>query len=141
MLLDIIFMICLVLAFISGFRRGLIRALFSFVALFAGVLLALKYSYIVSDYLYRKDLVQSKALPLISFVFALIIILLLINLASRLVEKIAESMFLGIPNKLLGGVLEAAIVAILFSVVLWYLDKMHYISSDTKNSSFSYDYL
>jgi membrane protein required for colicin V production len=141
MVLDVIFFICLAVAFINGFRRGLIRALFSFVGLFFGVLLALKYSYVVSDYLYREQILQTKFLPLISFIAVFLIVVLLVNITARLVESAADAMLLGIANKLIGGVLEVLIIIMLFSTLLWYLDKMHFISPEMEASSKTFDYL
>src|SRR5688500_194734 len=115
MALDVIFVNCLLAGFINGYRRGLIRALFSFVGLFFGVLLALKYSYVVSDYLYREQIIQSKFLPLVSFIAVFLIVVFLVNITARLVESAADAMLLGVANKLVGGVLEVLIVIMLFS--------------------------
>ncbi|MDZ4845605.1 MAG: CvpA family protein [Chitinophagales bacterium] len=141
MLLDILLIICVLAGFINGYRRGLIRALFTFVALFFGVLLALKYSYIVSDYFYRQHITQSKFLPLISFVLVFSAALLLINLLGKFVEKMAEAMLLGVVNKLIGGLLEAAIMVMVVSTLLWYLDQLHFISPELQAASKSYEYL
>lgn len=141
MLLDILLLILVVSGFINGYRRGLIQAILSFVGIFFGVLLALKYSYVVSDYLYKQDITQSKILPLISFVLVFLAVLFLLQLASRLIEKIAETMLLGVANKMIGGILGAAILVMILSTLLWYLDKMHFISPELQTTSKSYAYL
>ena len=141
MLLDILLGVALILGFLNGFRRGLIRALFAFIGLFFGVLFALKYSYVVSDYLYREALIQSKLLPLFSFIGVFLVIILLVTITARIVEGMAESMLFGVVNKIIGGLLEAAIVLMVFSTLIWYLDKLHFISSEMRTSSASYQYL
>ena len=141
MLLDIIFLVCVVAGFFNGYRRGLIQAIFSFIGIFFGVLLALKYSYIVSEYLYKQDITQSKFLPLISFVLVFLSVIFLLQLASKLIEKIAETMLLGVANKLIGGILGSAILIMILSTLLWYLDKLHFISPEIQATSKSYEYL
>lgn len=141
MALDVLFLIFLGIGFIHGYRRGLIRALFSFVGLFFGVLLALKYSYVVSEYLYREQVFQSRLLPLISFIAVFLIVVVLINITARLFESAAEAMLLGTANKLIGGALQALIVVMLFSTVLWYLDKMQFIAPQVQEGSRTFDYL
>ncbi len=141
MLLDLLLLIIVVSGFINGYRRGLIQAIFSFVGVFFGVLLALKYSYAVSDYFYKQDITQSKFLPLISFVLVFLAVLFLLQLASRLIERIAETMLLGVANKLIGGILGAAILVMILSTLLWYLDKLHFISPEIQATSKSYEYL
>lgn len=141
MLLDILLIICIVSGFVSGFRKGLIRAVFSFAGLLAGILLALKYSYVVSDYFYSQDITQSKLVPLVSFILVLFAVIVLVGILGKFIERIAETLLLGTVNRLIGGLLEAAIVVMVFSTILWYFDKMHLLSSEMKSASRSCDYL
>lgn len=141
MILDVIFLVFLAIGFLHGFRRGLIRALFSFVGLFFGVLLALKYSYVVSDYLYREHIMETRLLPLVSFIAVFLIVVLLVNITARLVESAADAMLLGTMNKLIGGILEALLVVMLFSTVLWYLNEMHVMTAEIQEDSVTYNYL
>lgn len=141
MLLDILLLLLIISGFINGYRRGLIQAIFSFVGIFFGVLLALKYSYVVSEYLYKQEITNSKFLPLISFVLVFLAVIFLLQLASKLVEKMAETMLLGVANKMIGGVLGAGILVMILSTLLWYLDKLHFISPEIQATSKSYEYL
>ena len=141
MLLDIIFLLFVITGFISGFRRGLIRSVFGVIALFFGMLLALKYSYLLSEYLWRQDMVQSKYMPLLSFFLIFFAVIVVVNLISLLIEKTASVLFLGAINKIIGGILWAAFMTLLFSTVLWYLDQMHFIDAALKERSRAFPYL
>jgi membrane protein required for colicin V production len=126
---------------VSGYRRGLIRSVFGVVALFFGMLLALKYSYFLSEYFFHREFIQSKYLPLISFFLIFFTVLFIVNLLSVFFEKAATTLFLGTINKIIGGILWASLMILLFSTVLWFVDQMHFIDLTVKQRSKTYPYL
>ncbi|HXH18160.1 MAG TPA: CvpA family protein [Chitinophagales bacterium] len=141
MLIDTLLIIFLIAGFINGFRRGLIYSLCAFIGLFFGMLLAMKYSYLLSGYLYEEGIIRTRLLPFISFALIFIAVMIAMKLAYRLVQSMADTLFLGTINNIIGGMLWAAILALLFSTVLWYLDKMSLIPSEAKAASKTYSYI
>src|SRR5436190_1747336 len=71
MIVDLIFAVLVVLAIIQGFRRGIIIAVFSFIAIFIGLAAALKLSAIVANHLGDTVRVSQKWLPVLSFILVL----------------------------------------------------------------------
>ena len=140
MLLDILFAIFLLAGFAAGYRRGLIRSVFGVIALFFGMLLALKYSYTLSEFFRQKEW-HSDFMPLISFFLIFFSIVVIVNLISVFIEKAASAIFLGTLNKIIGGFLFTVLMVLLFSTVLWYLDQMHFIDDGMKSASKTYPYL
>ena len=138
MLLDILLVIFVVAGFVTGFRRGLIYSIFAFIALFFGLLLAMKYSYLLTGFAYRHDVTQSRFLPIASFIVIFIISLIVMKLCYKVVQTIADTLFLGTANRVIGGLLWAAILVLTYSAGLWYLDQLQYLSVEMKTASRSY---
>jgi membrane protein required for colicin V production len=95
MLLDIIFAILVVFAIIKGFQKGLIVAVFSFIAFFIGLAAALKLSAVVAAYLGKSVKISDQWLPVISFIVVFIIVIILVNLGARAIEKVFQLAMLG----------------------------------------------
>jgi membrane protein required for colicin V production len=100
MMIDIIFVILLVLALIHGYRRGLIVAVFSLVSIVVGLAAAIKLSAVVANHLGNTVKVSDKWLPVISFAIVFIVVVLLIRLGARAIQKLTEALMLGWLNRL-----------------------------------------
>ncbi len=136
MLIDIVLLICLVLALIKGYRKGLVLASFSFVGIFLGLAAAVKFSAIVAGWLKEYTHTAFGWLPFIAFVIILIAVWILVRIGSKLIETSLELVMLGWLNRLTGILLYALIYASVLSIVLFYADKLQllkpYMISDSK---------
>lgn len=141
MLLDIIFAIVLVLAVLKGLNKGLIVGLFSFVAVIIGLAAALKLSAVVASRIGKTVKVSEEWLPLLSFVVVFLLVVLLIRLGAKAIERTVEIAMLGWVNKLGGMIFYAAMYTIVFSVVLFYAEEMHWIKPDTIQASVTYPFV
>jgi membrane protein required for colicin V production len=141
MVLDLVFAVVLVLAILKGYQRGLIVGLFSLVAVIIGLAAALKLSAVVAGYIGKAVKVSEEWLPLISFVVVFLVVLLLIRLGAKAIERTVEVALLGWVNKLGGIILYAAIYTIVFSVLLFYAEQMKLIQPETINKSLTYSFV
>lgn len=141
MIIDIIFVILLVAAMIHGYRRGLIVAVFSFIAIIIGLAAALKLSTVVANHLGHSVKVSDKWLPIISFILVFITVLLLIRLGAKLIQRITETVMLGWANRLGGIIFYAAIYTIIFSVLLFYALQVKIIGPKTIQASVTYSFI
>jgi membrane protein required for colicin V production len=141
MLLDIIFAVIIVLAILKGYQRGLIVGLFSLVAVIIGLAAAMKLSTVVSGYIGKAVKVSDQWLPIISFAVVFLIVILLIRLGAKAVEKTIEVAMLGWVNKIGGIILFAAIYTVVFSVLLFYAEQMKLIQPDTIHKSVTYSFV
>ena len=123
-MIDIIFFILIVIAIVKGYQKGFIIALFSIIALIAGLAAALKLSAAMAVYLQHNVAVPSKWLPVISFALVFLLVVFLVHLGARLIEKTVEMVLLGWANRLGGIVLYMLLYTIIFSVVIFYADKI-----------------
>lgn len=141
MLLDIIFAILVVLAIIKGFRKGLIVALFSFIAFFIGLAAALKLSAVVAGYIGKTVKISEQWLPVISFIVVFIIVIILVNLGAKAIEKVLQLTLLGWLNRL-GGILFYLLLYItIYSVLLFYAKQLNLLKPETINKSVTYSYI
>src|SRR5438309_5387952 len=95
MLIDIIFLILIALAVIKGISRGFIVAVFSFFAIIIGVAAAMKFSYLVSNWLQHSFNVEGKWLPILSFLIVLLGVMLLVRLAANAIQAAISMAMLG----------------------------------------------
>lgn len=141
MVLDIIFLLLLVMGFYLGFKQGLIHSIFSFVALFFGVMVAIKFSEGFSIYLAESFGWQGSYVPLVSFVLLFVAVVWFIRFLSYLLEKIAKTLFLGFINKALGAIFWCASLVLIYSTVLWYLFSMGLITEEASVESQTFEYI
>jgi len=128
----------MILAIIKGYQKGLIIALFSIIALIVGLAAALKLSAVVAMYLQQNTTFSSKWLPVISFALVFFLIVFLVHLGGKLIEKTFEMAFMGWLNRIGGILLYAVLYTIIYSVCLFYADKISVFEKATIESSVIY---
>ncbi len=141
MLIDFIFAVCMVIACIKGYQKGLILAVFSIIAFVIGLAAALKLSAIAAVYLKDSISVSAKWLPFISFVLVFFVVVLLVRWGGKLIEKSFQVVLLGWLNKLGGIIFYAALYIIILSFFLFYAEKLHLVQSAAIQSSKTYPFL
>jgi membrane protein required for colicin V production len=95
MFIDLIFAVIIVFAVLKGYQQGLVVGLFSLAAVIIGLAAAMKMSVVVADHLGRADKISDQWLPVISFAVVFLLIILLIRLGAKAVEKAVEMVMLG----------------------------------------------
>lgn len=141
MIIDLVFVVVLLLALLHGYRRGLIVGVFSLVAIIVGLAAAIKLSAVVSAWLGKSVRISDQWLPIISFAVVFLAVVLLIRLGALALEKIVKTVMMGWVNRIGGMIFFAAIYFIVFSVVLFYLEKMGLIQPATTNKSVTYSFI
>ena len=141
MVIDVAFAVLMVLACIKGYSKGFIVALFSIVGFIVGLAAALKLSSWVAVKLATAVSISAKWLPFVSFLIVFIIVIILIKLGARLIQKSVELIMLGWLNRLAGMLLFALLYSILLSIFLFYAVQLRFISSETIASSQIYSYI
>lgn len=137
-MIDIIFAVLMVIAIIKGYRKGLVVALFSIIAFIIGLAAAIKLSAVVAIYLQKNISLSGKWLPFISFIVIFIVVAILVNWGGKLVQKTFEMAFLGWANRLAGILFFAALYIIIFSIFLFYAEKIHLFETAAIQQSLAY---
>lgn len=112
--LDLILIILLAIAGISGFRKGVITQICGIAGLLLGILLAFRFS----DWLSRILNIGESFSWLLSFIIILIVVVLVLYWAGWLVKKLVRVIGLGILDRLGGFILGVAKWGLVFSLLL-----------------------
>ena len=140
-MIDIIFAILFILAIIKGLRRGFIIAVFSIIGYVIGLAAALKLSALVAVYLQKNIVVAGKWLPFISFALVFIVVVMLVNWGGKLVENFFKLALLGWVNRLGGALVYVLLYSIIFSVFLFYAEKLNLFNKQSIQQSITYSFL
>ncbi|MBI1341904.1 MAG: CvpA family protein [Terrimonas sp.] len=141
MIIDLLLAILLVLAIVKGYRKGLIVAVFSILALIIGLAAAIKLSTVVASYIGKSVNISDKWLPVISFAAVFIVIVVLVRLVAGIIQKSAELVLLGWLNRLGGVLIYAALYLIIFSIFLFYAVELGVFKNETIHASVTYTYI
>lgn len=116
-------------------------AIFSFAALLLALLAAVKLSAVTVQWLETSVNVSAKWLPVVAFVLVFLVVVLMVNLIGKLIESTAEMAFLGWANRLFGIAFYLLIYLLIWSVVLFYLEKTGIIGVEAVAASTVYPIL
>jgi membrane protein required for colicin V production len=141
MVIDVLLAIVLLWALFKGYKKGLVVGLFSFAALFIGVAAAVKLSAWVARELEQRTNWHSSWLPFLAFLGVLVTVILLVRLGATLVETALETLWVGWANKIGGIAMYLLLYGTLFSVVLFYFEKIQLVSPEVITASKSYPYI
>lgn len=141
MLIDIIAIILLIMAVFKGLSRGLIVAVFSFLAYLVGLAAALKLSTFVADYIGTNVQVSQRWLPFISFLVVFALVVLLVRLGAKAIESAVKMMMLGWLNRLGGMVFYILIYYFIYSIILFYATQLSVLKPATIDASVVYPYV
>ncbi len=139
--IDIIFFILMLSAIYKGYTRGFIVSVVSFFAVVIGLAAALKLSAIVANWLRQSTYISSQWLPFLSFIIVMIGVIFLLRLMANVLQKSVEFLLMGWANKIGGMLFYAIIYTMVFSVVLFYADKMNIVKQDTVSASKCYPFV
>lgn len=140
-MIDIVFLILMALAIWKGYSKGLVVALFSFVGMILGMLLALKCSAVVAVWLGEETKLDAKWLPFLAFLLIIISVYFGVRILAALVQKSLEFAMLGWANRIGGILLYALWYCSLLTLVLFYADKLQLLSADAKANSQFYQFM
>jgi membrane protein required for colicin V production len=141
MLIDIIALGLLVLAAFKGLRKGLIVAVFSFLAFIVGLAAALKLSAVAAGYIGEAISISQRWLPVLAFFVVFLVVVLLIRLGARLLEGVVQVAMLGWLNRIGGMIFYMLMYFFIYSVLLFYAVQLGVLKKETTGTSVVYPYL
>lgn len=140
-MLDIVFAILIIIACIKGYQKGLVIAVFSVVAFIVGLAAALKLSALVAVWLGSHSGIDAKWLPVLSFAIVFFAVVILVRLGAKFIEKTFQMAMLGWVNRIGGIFFYAILYIIIFSIFLFYAEKLHFVDAAAVQSSQVYPYV
>lgn len=141
MVIDLLFLGMMMLAVFNGFRNGLIVALFSIIGWIVGLYAAFKFSYLAAEYLDSIIDVSPRMLSVISFIAVFGVVMLLVSLGAKIIEKTVELTMLGWLNRLGGIFFYVLLYTLIFSVLIFFAGKTKLLDEETISSSKVYEWV
>lgn len=140
--IDIIILIIVIVAAISGFSKGLIIGLASLAGLVLGIILSLKFAGYIEIALKNMFGNDSAVMYIIAFAICFGLVVLVVHAIAKSIEKVVEIAALGFLNRLSGaafGILKALLLlsAFIYFINLFSPDNQ-LISADQKEKSSFY---
>ena len=118
-LIDIALGIILIWGAFSGFKKGFILSIASFIAIVAGAIAAYYGSEAIATALASEVDWSSQEIAVASFAIAFIAVVLIVHLLARILEKFIDLLALGFANKLSGAIFGMAKNALLLTFVIF----------------------
>ena len=141
--IDIIILVCCIPALFHGFSTGFVSQAISLIALVLGVWLSFKFSVPFGDWLKSFADLPGTVLHIIAFALILTIVMLVLTLIGKAIEKVVKLAMLGWLNKLLGIVFALLKAVLIIGLVIIIFDAIYnlipFVSSDTLNESVLYN--
>ena len=140
-MLDIVFIGMMITAVIKGLRNGLIVAVFSIIGWILGLYAALKFSDALAELLKDSINISERWLSIIAFILIFSAVTLIIGLGARIVEKTFEFALMGWLNRIGGIFFYVLLYTLIFSVIVYFADKVKLLSEETISSSKVYPFI
>jgi membrane protein required for colicin V production len=111
------------------------------VAFIVGLAAALKLSSVVAAWLGNHSNINTKWLPLLSFALVFFAVVLLVKLGAKAIEKTFQMALLGWVNRIGGMFFYAILYILIFSIFLFYAEKMQLLGATAVQSSQTYPFV
>jgi membrane protein required for colicin V production len=141
MAIDILFLLAAGYGFFIGYSRGIVQTVFTALSYLFGLMAAFKFAPIVTDVLVGLTGSNSALMVIVGFVVAFLVTILIIRMISQGIEEMLQVAHVNIVNQFAGGVFTAAVIVLIYSVLVWFSDEAHLIEEKTKEQSISYTFL
>ena len=133
-LIDIAFIIILVAGLYYGYKRGLIKVVFSFASIIIGIIAALAFAPGFGIFLRDTFNVNAPIMGAVAFVLIIVGVSLGMSLIAAALTKMLQIIQLNFINRIMGGILGVLLFAFTLSISLWVFEQMHELPKEVKNN-------
>ncbi len=141
MAIDLLFLVAAGYGFFIGYSRGIVQTVFTALSYMFGLMAAFKFAPIVTSILVSLFNNDSALMVVVGFAIAFFVTIIIIRLISQGIEELLQVAHINIVNQFAGGVFMAAIIVLIYSVLVWFSDEAHLVEEKTKEQSVSYSFL
>ncbi|KAA5533471.1 CvpA family protein [Taibaiella lutea] len=139
MIIDVLYLIFLIFFLIRGYSKGIVIALFAVLSVIIGIFCAIKFSGFIANLIFKDA--TPFWVPFLSYVIVFIGVVFLVRLGAKAIDKLMKVAFLGFFNRICGALLYGLLITLVFSSFLWFFNHWGMIKPETKNASYSYNFL
>jgi membrane protein required for colicin V production len=141
MYIDLICILFALYGFWMGYRKGLIRTLFSLLSFIIGLLLTLKFSPYVVEFISNTFHVEKILALVIGLLVCFFVVMGIVKWIGKSIEKMLTRAKLNTFNKIQGGIILSFLMIVMYSVIIWFLDRTQLISDHQRVVSKAYPFL
>jgi membrane protein required for colicin V production len=141
MIFDILFGLCLLIAFYRGWQKGLLWAVLQIAAVLIALPLSLKLTNSVSRFFVEQAGVESRFTFLLTFIVLFIGTMLLFRLVVKLFERTLDALMMGWINRLVGAVVYGLLLTFFFSTLVWIGQESGLVKEETSATSKTVSYI
>ena len=141
MWIDLGFLVFLIYGFYLGYSKGILKTIFAILSIFIAIILTMKFSPLLVDFVDNLLKLGPTFSLILGFVICFFVVLLLVRLIGKSVEKIFKAVKLNFINKIVGGVMMALLFVVSYSAILWFLSQTDMLSNQQKEQSVTYEQL
>ena len=141
MAIDIVFVIFAAYGFYMGFSKGIIKTIFTILSYVIGLMAAFKFSPVVTNFLETTFKTDNPLMYVAGFLLSFVLTMVLIRMLAKGLEGVLQTANINIINQAAGGVVLAAAMVLVYSVILWFGETSHIVNEESKSTSLTYPYL
>ena len=138
MYIDIALGLVLILGFLYGYSKGLIKTVFSLLSILIGIIAAMKLSPLTISAMDSLLPNNPRLAYIAGFLLTFVIVIILIRFIGTGLEKLFKKAKINFMNKFAGGSITTVFFGILFSFVIWFLNEARLLSEQQKDQSITY---
>lgn len=138
MVIDLVLGVLVIIGFIYGYSKGIIKTLFSVLSILLGIIAAMKLSPLTINAMESIFPNSPRLSYILGFLLTFLIVIVIIRFIGNKLESLLKAVKLNFFNKLSGGGITAIFFIILYSFALWFLNEARLITENQKDTSISY---
>lgn len=135
------FVICALYGFYIGFSNGIIGTVFSVLSIGFGIIAALKFAPATTDFLNTTFNSHNPLMYLAGLLLSFVLVMVLIRMFAKGLEGILKTGGVNIVNQIMGGCLVAAIMILIFSVLVKFGIQARMVDKKTRIESKTYPFI
>ena len=141
-ILDVIFLVLLLISAVSGFVKGFILSIASFAGFLLGIIISFRFAGDIQQWLMTFTGAEGRYLYFVSFLICFAVVVALVHVLGKMVEKAVQLVALGFLNRLGGAALGVLKTMLIFSALIYalsYIDpEKRLITLEQQESSLFY---
>ena len=139
--IDIGFIAFFAYGFWQGYSRGIISTVFNLALYVFGFVLAFKMAPTTTTIMQSMFHSDNPTMFLAAFLVNLLTIMLIVRQSARGLEGAMRMAYLGVINQVVGGVAMGIFLVVVYSVLVWFGVKVHFVNEATISDSKTYTFL
>lgn len=138
MIIDIAAAILILYGFYSGYKKGIIKTVFSTLSIIFAILVTIKLSPIVMNLLETSLQLSQGVSVILGIVITFFVVLIGIQFIGGRLEGLLKAVNINFINKLAGGLVMAAVFSVCLGFLVQLANDLRFITPEQKQSSISY---